>query len=251
MNRKITGLALFGMIMMAQPGYAAFGGFRVGLDLGLQMLQGRHTYTGPGSPLSDQRVRLSANSYTLGARAGYLFEIPSEKLVLGLEAYFLLPGAKPTYPVELVPPTETDDFGVTTHSRSGQVHIKHTNSIGVAGTIGMMLNPKVMVYLNLGLEMAKFTLRYNITHVKTTIGLFDSVTTTTNQQNVSHTFAGFTPGIGADYKVSPHFLIGALISNPFWKSFKVTSTAPRPRKGYNYKFKPVERRFFIRFTYLL
>lgn len=226
MNRKITGLALFGMIMVAQPSYAAFGGFRVGLDLGLQMLQGRHTYTGSGSPLSDQHTRISAFSYAIGAHGGYLFELTSEKLVLGLEAYFLMLGAKPSKSLQLVG-----------RANVGQVNIQHKSSMGITGTVGMMLNPKVMVYLNLGVEMAKFELNYSNRAI------------TPPTQKVSHNFTGFTPGLGFDYKVAPHFLVGALVSFPFWKPFKSTTIPPLPDRSY--KFKPVERRLLLRFTYLL
>jgi opacity protein-like surface antigen len=228
MNRKVTGLALLAMIA-AQPAHATFDGFRVGLGLGLQMLQGRHTYTGPGSPLSDQHIRLSAFSYALGLHGGYLFELTSEKLVLGLEAYLLMPGAKPSKSLQLVTSANKVD---------GQVNIQHKNSIGIAGTVGMMLNPKVMVYLNLGIEMAKFELKYSNAEV-----------TAFPTHKTSHSFTGFTPGLGFDYKFSPHFLIGAQLSSPFWKAFTNTGTPPGP--GRTYKFKPVERRLMVRFTYLL
>jgi opacity protein-like surface antigen len=228
MKRKITALALLAM-MGTQPTHATFGGFRVGLGLGLQMLQGRHTYTGPKSPASDQHIRLGAFSYLLGAHGGYLFELTSEKLVLGLEAYLLMPGAKPSKSLQLVNSANKID---------GQVNIQHKNSIGVAGTIGMMLNPKVMVYLNLGIEMAKFELKYS-----------NSAVTASPTQKVGHSFTGFTPALGFDYKFSPHFLIGAQLSSPFWKAFTNTSTPPGP--DHTYKFRPVERRLLIRFTYLL
>lgn len=228
MKRKIAGLALVAM-MAAQPTHATFGGFRVGLGLGLQMLQGRHTYTGPGSPLSDQHIRLSAFSYALGAHGGYLFELTSEKLVFGLEAYLLMPGAKPSKSLQLVNSANKID---------GQVNIQHKNSIGVAATVGMMLNPKVLVYVNLGIEMAKFELKYS----NSAVAAFPT-------HKVSRSFTGFTPSLGGDYKFSPHLLIGAQVSAPFLKAFTNTATPPGP--GRTYKYKPVERRLLIRFTYLL
>ena len=73
MKQKIIGLVLFGVFMMTQPIQAAFGGFRVGGTFGVQLLQGRHWYTGqtPIAAEYDQVRRLSNTSTMYGGHGGY------------------------------------------------------------------------------------------------------------------------------------------------------------------------------------
>lgn len=226
MKKTITGLALLGMVMVVQPSQAAFGGLRVGGMAGIGLLQGKHFYTGQPYPDVDMKKRLSVISSVLGAHAGYLFELPASKLVIGAEVYLLIPGINPTI-----------DLALLNQPQDGNVSIKHSRSIGFAATAGMMLNPKVMVYLNIGIENARFQFTY----------LFNKqrLPEMPEKQTINHSFKALSPALGATYKMSSHFLVGIELSSPFFKRFKIRSTPPR---GFNYK--PVERRLVLKVSYL-
>lgn len=228
MKKRIIGLVIMGLVLLGQPSQAAFGGFRVGGALGVQLLQGKHFYTGPTTPISDMKKRLSSLSYMMGFHGGYLFELGSSKFVVGLEAYFLMPGANPSFDLNLV------GVGGT---KEGSVSIKHKRSMGIAATIGMMLNPKIMGYLNLGLESALFELKYQFK--------FTGQGNIPAQQTFNPKLNAFTPGLGVVYKISPHFLIGLELSSPFFKRFKARMDPPRA-----YHYKPVERRLLFKVSYL-
>ena len=226
MKKTIMGLALLGTVMVVQPSQAAFGGFRLGGMAGIGLLQGKHFYTGRPYPDADMKKRLSVIGSMLGAHAGYLFELPNSKLVIGAEVYLLIPGVNPTI-----------DLALLNNPQDGSVTIKHSRSIGFAATVGMMLNPKVMAYLNVGIESARFQFTY----------LFNKqrLPTLPEKQVFNHSFNGLTPALGATYKMSPHFLVGIELSSPFFKRFKISASGPR---GYNYK--PVERRLVLKISYL-
>jgi opacity protein-like surface antigen len=234
MKKRILGLLLLATILLTHPGQAAFGGFRVGGMFGVQYLQGRHWYDGNTTATSnvDQVKRLSVISGLYGVHAGYLFEIMPSKFVVGAEVYAFLPQG--TTIISLQPLN-----GVI----EGTAKIQHTRSIGIALTAGMMFNPKVMVYVNAGLEAAKFEFRYAFpSPVRTAAG---GLFTLPQSQTIHHTYKAIVAGIGATYKIGPHFLIGLEVSNPLFRRFKIRNEAPRA-----YQYKPVERRAMLKFTYL-
>jgi len=212
------------MIMTAHPSQAAFGGLRVGGMAGIGLLQGRHFYTATPSPQTDMIKRLSVISSMMGVHAGYLFELSESKLVVGGEVYFLIPGINPTI-----------DLHLLNAPIDGSVTIKHSRSVGFAATVGMMMNPKILVYLNVGIENARFQFTY----------LFNNLRPLPSKQAISHSFKAFTPTLGAAYKMTPHFLVGFELSSPFFKRFKIRATPPR---GFHYK--PVERRLILKLSYL-
>ena len=165
-------MAVLAISIMAAPVQAAFGGLRLGVNLGVQLLQGRHFYAGPNSPSLDMIKRISKVGSLLGAHGGYLFELDN-KFVVGFEAYYLMPGTNTSFNLSLLNgPVE------------GSVSIKHTRSIGLAGTLGMMLNPKVLAYLNLGYESASFRFNYNINVAGAT------------SPTLNHKFNGLMVGLG-------------------------------------------------------
>jgi opacity protein-like surface antigen len=228
MKRIITGLALYGMMMLAQPSHAAFGGLRIGGSAGVGLLQGRHFYTGPASPTGDMIKRFSVLSSMMGVNAGYLFELSESKLVVGGEIYMLIPGINPKIDLYLL-------NGATNGPVEGSVAIKHNRSVGFAATVGMMMNPKILVYVNVGIENARFQFTY----------LIKNKPPIPPQQVFNRSFKGITPALGAAYKMSPHILIGAELSSPFFKRFKVPSSGSR-----SYHYKPVERRLVLKLSYL-
>lgn len=228
MKKTITGLAFLGMVMVVQPSQAAFGGFRVGGMAGLGLLQGKHFYTGQPYPDADMKKRLSVISSVLGAHAGYLFELSASKLVIGAEVYLLIPGINPKI-----------DLALLNGPQEGSVTIKHSKSIGFAVTLGMMLNPKVMAYLNVGIENARFQFTYLLNQPPIPLPAIPA------KQVISHSFKALSPALGATYKMSSHFLVGIELSSPFFKRFKISASGPR---GYNYK--PVERRLVLKVSYL-
>ena len=132
----------------------------------------------------------------------------------------------------------TIDLALLNQPQDGSVSIKHSRSIGFAATVGMMLNPKVMAYLNIGIENARFQFTY----------LFNKqrLPAMPEKQTISHSFKALSPALGATYKMSSHFLVGIELSSPFFKRFKASSTPPR---GMNYK--PAERRLVLKVSYLL
>lgn len=224
MKKIITYLAFLGMIMVAQPSQAAFGGFRVGGMVGIGLLQGKHFYTDHINPVVDMKKRLSVIGSILGAHAGYLFELSTSKLVIGAEVYFLVPGVNAKI-----------DLALVNRPQEGSVAIKHSRSIGFAATVGMMLNPKVMAYLNVGIESARFQITY----------LLNNLAPIPPKQVFNRSFNGLTPALGATYKMSSNFLVGLELSSPFFKRFKGRDVLPR---GYHYK--PVERRLVLKVSYL-
>jgi len=170
--------------------------------------------------------RLSALSGLYGAHAGYLFELSGSKIVVGGEVYAFLPQANPKINLALL------------HSSTeGSVAVNHTRSIGLALTVGMMLNPKILAYLSGGMELAKFKFTY----------LFNSIVSPPlpTQQILNHTFKAINIALGGTYKMSPHLLVGLEISSPFFKRFKARMATPRA-----YHYKPVERRMMVKLTYL-
>lgn len=229
MKKRILGLMLLGIMMIAHPSQAAFGGFRVGGILGIQLLQGRHWYTNSYSTGSTDMVhRLSALSSLYGAHAGYLFELGSSKIVIGGEVYAFIPQANPTLNLQLINgPIE------------GSVSINHKRSIGFVATAGMMLNPKVLAYVSAGVELAKFQFTYQF---QPTAGV---VLPTPSQQILNHSFNAINVALGGAYKIGPHFLVGLEISSPFFKRFKPKIISQRA-----YSYKPVERRLMMKLTYL-
>ncbi len=227
MKKIITGLVLFGMIMIVQPSHAAFGGLRVGGIVGVGLLQGRHFYAGTPSPDIDMIKRLSVISSIMGANAGYLFELSESKLVVGGEVYLLIPGINPKIDLHLLngPP-------------EGTATIKHSRSVGFAATVGMMMNPKVLVYVNVGIENARFQFTYLLEQPPAGANM-------PPKQVFNRTFKGLTPALGCTYKMSSHILIGAELSSPLFKRFKMRQTLPR-----TFHYKPVERRLVFKLSYL-
>lgn len=229
MKKKSIGAILFWAITLAHPGQAAFGGFHVGGILGVQLLQGRHWYTShPSSPETDMVHRLSSISALYGAHAGYLLELSGSKIVVGGEVYAFLPQAKPKINLALV-----------NGPQEGNVTINHTRSIGIALTAGMMLNPKVLVYLSGGLEQARFKFTYSFNPIP---GAFPQLPP---EQVLNHTFRAINVAIGGTYKISPHLLASLELSSPFFKRFKARIAEPRA-----YHYKPVERRLALKLTFL-
>lgn len=237
MKQKIIGMVLLAIIMVSQPAQAAFGGFRIGALIGAQLLQGRHWYDGNDTPAvtNDQVYRISTIASLYGAHAGYLFELGASKMVLGGEAYIFIPQANPTVTLQLL-------NGASSGAVEGRVEILHSRSVGFVLTAGMMFNPKVLVYGNAGLEMARFQFIYSFNNpIQTATG----PSSLPSHQTLHHIFKTVVIGVGATYKVAPHFLVGVELSSPFFKRFKARSSPPR---AYNYK--PVERRLMLKLTYL-
>jgi opacity protein-like surface antigen len=230
MKKRILGLMLLGIMMSAHPSQAAFGGFRIGGNFGVMVLQGRHWYTAnPSVPATDMVRRLNPIGAIYGGHAGYLFELGSSKIVVGGEAYLLMPTVNPKIDLALVGgPVE------------GNVSIQHKQSMGAALTVGMMFNPKILVYVNAGMELAKFQFTYQFQQP-----IAGVVPNLPAKQVLRHTFKPINVGLGAAYKVGPHFLAGLEISSPFFKRFKAQMTGPRA-----YHYKPVERRVTVKLSYL-
>lgn len=227
MKRIISGLILFGMIMAAHPSQAAFGGLRVGGMAGIGLLQGRHFYAGTPSPERDMIKRLSIIGSMLGAHAGYLFELSDSKIAIGGEVYLLIPGISPTI-----------DLHLLNGQPEGTASIKHNRSVGFAVTAGMMMNPKILVYVNVGIENARFQFTYNLKRPPANAAM-------PPKQVFNHSFKAFTPALGATYKMSPHLLFGLELSSPFFKRFKMRQTLPR-----TFHYKPAERRLVLKISYL-
>lgn len=228
MKQKIIGVLILGLTMLVQPTQAAFGGFRLGGIFGVQLLQGRHWYDGNDNPIvtNDQVFRLSSISSLYGAHAGYLVELGTSKMVLGGEAYMFIPQASPTVKLQLLnTPVE------------GNVEILHNRSIGFVFTGGMMFNPKVLVYGNAGVEMARFQFVYTFNPPMNA--------QLPPKQTLHHIFKTIVVGVGATYKIAPHLLVSLELSSPFFKRFKARDIPPR---AYNYK--PVERRLMFKLSYL-
>lgn len=230
MRKIIAGLVLLGMTIFTHPSQAAFGGLRVSGIAGVGILQGRHFYTGTPIPDRDMIKRLASIGSIMGASAGYLFELSESKLVIGGEAYLLIPGINPKI-----------DLYLLNGPIEGTVAIKHGRSIGFAATVGMMMNPKIMVYLNVGIENARFQFTYLLQQPP----IPPSNPAILPKQVISRSFKAFTPALGATYKMTPHILVGAELSSPLFKRFKISASGPR---GYNYK--PVERRLVLKISYL-
>lgn len=231
MKKIIFGFSLLAMSIAIQPIQAAFQGFRLGGDLGIQVFQGRTTIS-QGNALTDGRHRINTFSYTLGAHGGYLFELTSSKIVLGGELNFAVYGANPTIQLVIAYPGATP---------IAQVAIQHTTSIGGALTVGMLMNPKIMVYLNAGFETAKFKMKLTpVPAYANTFGVPQGGTF----RNLFNTFSGLTLGLGGDYKMSNHFLVGFLLSHPFWRRYQL-----RPPVNPAFDYRPVEYRLALRLTY--
>ncbi|MBM3468399.1 MAG: hypothetical protein FJX71_03090 [Alphaproteobacteria bacterium] len=230
MKKRIVGLVFLALITMVDSSQAAFGGLRVGANLGLQLLQGRHFYDGTPQPDADMIKRLSVMGGILGFHGGYLVELSSSKMVIGGEVYYLRPGASPTI-----------NLGLYKGPQEGQVTIKHESSMGFAATVGMMLNPKILVYVNVGIEMAKFQFAYQFNNVAQ--ALIPPLTPA--KQVFSKRYNALTPALGATYKFTPNFLLGVELSSPFFKRFIARNSPPR-----SFQYKPVERRLMLKISYL-
>lgn len=227
MKKRIIGLALLGMIMIVPPSQATFGGFRIGANFGMMLLQGRHFYTGTPQPDADRIKRLSTFGPMFGVHTGYLLELSSSKMVVGIEAYYFQAGASPKI-----------ELGLFQGTQEGEVTIQHNRSIGAAAVVGMMLNPKIMAYLNVGLEIAQFQLIYQFNSAA-------PAPLTLTKQTFKHKFNGLVPGLGVAYKISSSFLIGAELSVPFFKRFKARANPPR-----SFQYRPIEKRLMLKLTYV-
>jgi opacity protein-like surface antigen len=228
MKQKIICVVILGLMMIVQPTQAAFGGLRIGGIFGVQLLQGRHWYDGNDTPAinNDQVFRVSSLSSLYGAHVGYLVELGASKMVVGGEAYVFIPQAALSVKLQLL-----------NTAPEGNVQILHTRSIGFVLTAGMMFNPKVLVYGNAGVEMARFQFDYTFNPpINTQLP---------PKQTLTHIFKTLVVGVGATYKIAPHLLVGLELSSPFFKRFKARDIAPR---AYNYK--PVERRLMFKLSYL-
>jgi hypothetical protein len=236
MKQKIIGMLFLALTMVAQPAQAAFGGFRIGGLFGVQLLQGRHWYCGNDTATinNDQVFRVSSVSALYGMNAGYLVELGASKIVLGGEAYIFIPQANPTISLKLLNGPE-----------EGKVQIQHQRSIGFVATAGMMFNPKVMAYVNAGIEMAKFQFVYSFPGAVLNLNGAPAVPALPPKQTLNHLFKSIVVGLGATYKVGPHFLVGVELSSPFFKRFKARTIPPRA-----YHYKPVERRLVLKLSYL-
>jgi len=216
------------MVILAYPTYAAFGGPRLGLIGGVDFLQGRHWYTALSSNLSpstDMVKRLSALSGSIGAYGGYLFELGAgAKIVLGGEVYFVQPSANSTVQLALLG-----------HSTDGTVKIQHTQVMGFALTVGMMLNPRILVYASAGLETSKFKFTYQL----------NNLAPLPPNQVITHPYHPIVPTIGGEYKFTPQMLVGLQLSSPFYRHAYLIKGPLRLAR-----YKPVERRLWVKLSYL-
>ena len=228
MKKRISGLMFLWIIMVVHPGQAAFGGFQIGGNFGVMVLQGRHFYTGQPYPAGDMVKRLNPIGVISGGHAGYLVELGASKIVVGGEAYILIPSVNPKI-----------DLALLNQPLEGTVNIQHNRSIGLALTAGMMFNPKLMVYLNAGMELAKFQFTYEF---QPKINVSPPLPA---KQTLNHTFKAINISLGASYKVGPHFLAGLELSSPFFKRFKARMDPPRA-----FHYKPAERRLMVKLSYL-
>ena len=224
MKKRILSSVILWTLLAVQPTQAAFEGFRIGAIVGMQYLRGRHWYTpSPSSETFDQVKRLGALGGLFGVHAGYLAEIAG-KFVVGGEVSLIIPGSKPKI-----------DLKLQNRPLEGDVTITHNRSIFYMLTVGMMFNPKIMAYLNAGVEMARFQFNYS----------FPNVAGLPKAPTYGRLFKAPSLGVGATYKFSPHFLVGAELSTSLYKRFKIRSEPPRI-----YQYKPAEYRLALKLTYL-
>ena len=127
---------------------AGFTGFYVGGVAGPALLEGTHQYTnGTSQAAGKQKVR--AFSYIAGLNGGYIRQMGDSMLVVGAELYGLFCGSHASTDLQM--PSGTID---------GKVSIRHKMAMGASIIIGGVMNPKVLVYTRLGLEVDKFELKY-------------------------------------------------------------------------------------------
>ncbi|MBX9805708.1 MAG: outer membrane beta-barrel protein [Alphaproteobacteria bacterium] len=223
MKKRILSQVLLWITLIILPSQAAFEGFGIGGIVGLQNLRGRHFYTGTTTPDNDQVRRLGALAGLYGLYARYYIELPG-KFIVGAEASVIIPGANPQIDLIL-----NNRGGV-----EGTAKIQHTRSINFMLTVGMMLNPKILAYLNAGIEMARFQFTYN----------FPNVPGLPRTQTLGHLFKAPSFALGAAYKISNHILVGIEAGTSLYKRYKIHMTPPRA-----YHYKPAEYRALFKVTY--
>jgi opacity protein-like surface antigen len=227
MKKNKLSLALALLIGGASAANAGFGGFYVGGQLGLALMQGTHTYTNGGTTPGTQKAK--AFGYLGGLNAGYLRQPGDSNVILGGELYFLLAG-----------PKASKDLQIPGGPIEGKANLSHKYAMGGALILGTLMNPKVMVYGKLAYEFDKFDLKYT--------GLTFQAP---NSQDFKKTTTGFVPGAGLLYKVNTSLLVGGEYGYAMMKKMQ-------PRKDSvaingvqrGFMFTPSEHRITAKVIYL-
>ena len=138
---------LFAFILSSiSPACARLHGLYAGAHLGAMILKGEHKYTN-ASP-KEGKVVLGDMSYIVGLQGGYMNYLMDSRIVIGAELGISMPGLN-----------TTKDLKIEGGALEGKVNIRHRYKFGLALFGGMVLNPKVMIYVKIGLESNKLTTR--------------------------------------------------------------------------------------------
>ena len=205
------------------PACARFHGLYAGAHLGAMILKGEHKYTN-ASP-KEGKVVLGDMSYIVGLQGGYMNYLMDSRIVIGAELGISMPGLN-----------TSKDLKIEGGALEGKVNIRHRYKFGLALFGGMVLNPKVMIYVKIGLESNKFDLNYSRLTFQTP-----------SFEKYSVSVRGLVPGIGVYYKIGPKLFIGGEYNYSIMKKLQPRSdTVPLNGAARGYVFSPIQHRVVAR-----
>lgn len=158
-----------------------YGGVFVGGGLGAAIMRAEGKYVDATQGEGKTTFNKFGAAYQI--HAGYLTEIGNSKTMVGGELFLNGSSAK-----------KDGKLGVDGQAVVGTMNLKRSFGYGLALIVGKLVNPKVMVFARAAYEMDRYTI-----DLKPNVG---------QSQSVKKTYAGFVPGVGVDYKVSPNVIVG-------------------------------------------
>lgn len=207
-----------------------FTGVYLGLDTGLSIFTGDHTYTDVDGKDKEKFTKLGA---ILGGHIGVLKEIGKTRTVVGLEAYLNTSTAKIKDDLK----TSASKIKVGTYEATKDM------SAGIAFVGGKLINPKIMIYVKAAFERSNFKIKYKNSQM--------SPTSKTRKKSMN----AFVPGIGLHYKAHEKMLsktdklfFGFEYNYAGFYSDINTNLNPQPIR---YEFKQAEHRLIAKVTYMI
>jgi hypothetical protein len=145
-------------------------------------------------PLGKAKKDFSKLLFGGGVCGGYLTTPDGGKMLVGGEAYGNF------YSGEVIGDLITEG-GVT----EGKFAFKHRMAMGISGIVGGWINPKMALYAKAGMELNQFQIQYK-----------DLTFQTLKNETYNKKAYVVVPGMGAVFKVTPLFWIGAEYTHPIY-----------------------------------
>lgn len=207
-----------------------FSGIYAGLDAGLSIFTGDHTYT---DAFGKDKQSFTKPAFLGGGHVGAMKEIGTSRTVLGIEGYI---NGTTTFVKENLrsSPAKT---------KVGTFEAQRVMGLGLAVIGGKLINPKVMIYAKAGFERGKFEIKYK-----------NSLMSPTTKK-VRKTLSAFVPGVGISFKAVERMLTKTdkvFVGFEYnYAGFYSDINTHLNSQSIRYKLKQSEHRIFAKLSYMI